>query len=249
MHQGRYMSIQFPFNPLERAVEVESQVMKEGKRLYYRFRPAKFYGGVATADAVGCSFLCAYCWNYKRNLNPGKYKDFYSPQEVVARMLAIAQKNFLNLFRLSGAEPILGDRSFEHLIEIIKILFRYRPGSPFILETNGFFLGYKPELIELFKYLNIKVRVSLKGIDEISFENISGVEKKYFEYPLIALRELEERKVIAWPALMGDFFPHEEVLGFEEFLKDNYTSARIEIENLKPFPFVVENMKKRNLEL
>ncbi len=112
-----------------------------------------------------------------------------------------------------------------------------------------FFLGYKPELIELFKYLNIKVRVSLKGIDEISFENISGAEKKYFEYPLIALRELEERKVITWPALMGDFFTHEEVLGFEEFLKDNYTSARVEIESLKPFPFVVENIKKRNLKL
>jgi len=57
------MALAFPFDPLKRSEQVEVQVTKDNKRLYYRFRPAPYYGGIATADAVGCSFLCAFCWN------------------------------------------------------------------------------------------------------------------------------------------------------------------------------------------
>ena len=53
------MSQDFPFDPVERAEEVERLVLKDEKRLYYRFRAAPYYGGIATADAIGCSFLCA----------------------------------------------------------------------------------------------------------------------------------------------------------------------------------------------
>jgi len=243
------MNITFPFNPLKRSAEVEAEVMDGPKRLYYRFRPAHFYGGIATADAVGCSFLCAYCWNYKRNLELQRYTDYYSPAETASRLLAIAQKNHLNLFRVSGAEPLLGDESFGHLFEVVKVLFRYRSQSPFILETNGFYLGFKPELIELFKYLNVKVRVSLKGIDKDSFEAITGAEGDYFKYPLIALKELQKRNIISWPALMGDFFPQQKVMEFSKFIKKNYCNAPIEVEYLKPFPFVTENLKNRNVKI
>lgn len=243
------MNITFPFDPIKRAKEVEAEVMDGPKRLYYRFRPAHFYGGIATADAVGCSFLCAYCWNYKRNLELQRYTDYYSPAETASRLLAIAQKNHLNLFRISGAEPLLGDESFGHLFEVVKILFRYWPQSPFILETNGLFLGAKPELIELFKYLNVKVRVSLKGIDKESFATITGAKSEYFEYPLRALKELQKRKINSWPALMGDFFPQKAVTEFAKMLKKNYTKAPIEIENLKAFPFVAENLKMRKVKL
>lgn len=243
------MNLIFPFDPSKRAAEVEAEVMDGPQRLYYRFRPAHFYGGIATADAVGCSFLCAYCWNYKRNLELQRYNDYYSPAETASRLLAIAQKNHLNLFRISGAEPLLGEESFGHLFEVVKILFRYWPQSPFILETNGLFLGSQPELIELFKYLNVKVRVSLKGIDKKSFESITGADGSYFEYPLRALRELQERKINAWPALMGDFFPQKKVEEFAQRLKKNYTKAPLEIEYLKPFPFVTDNLKSRNIKL
>jgi len=64
------MSLNFPFDPVERAAEFERLVMKDGKSLYYRFRAAPYYGGITTADAIGCSFICAYCWNYFRHLNP-----------------------------------------------------------------------------------------------------------------------------------------------------------------------------------
>ena len=51
----------FPFDPIQRSHEVEAVVMQGDKRMYYRFRYARFYGGVVTADAVGCCLLCAYC--------------------------------------------------------------------------------------------------------------------------------------------------------------------------------------------
>jgi hypothetical protein len=46
---------------------------------------------------------------------------------------------------------------------------------------------------------------------------------------------------------MGDFFTRAEVRGFEKFLKGAYTRAPLEIENLKAFPFVTENLKKRRI--
>jgi len=240
--------VQIPFDPIQRGIEIERIVMRGIKRLYYRFRPAQFYGGIATADAVGCCFLCAYCWNYQRNLDPGRYQEFFSPHEAAARLLTIAQKNNLNLYRISGAEPILGDRSFRHFKTITEVMFHYRSSTPFILETNGFFLGYQPDLIELLKYMNIKVRVSLKGIDPESFETLTGVRREFYKFPLIGLRELGRRGINAWPALMGDFFPKTDIRDFEKFLKDNCTKAPLEIENLKTFPFVTENLKQRKIE-
>lgn len=237
-----------PFDPVVRGVEMEGIVFQALKRLYYRFRPARFYGGIATADAVGCSFLCAYCWNYGRNLNPGRYQDYYSPHEAASFLLQIAQKNNLNLFRVSGAEPLLGERSFRHLHTLIQILFRYRDSAPFILETNGLYLGYYPDQIELLRYMNVKVRVSLKGIDEESFENLTGAERGFFKYPLIALRELHARGVTAWPTLMGNFFAKDKIRHFERFLQSRYSPAPLEVESLKPFPFVSENMKRRRVE-
>ena len=80
------MKLTFPFDPIVRAAKTEDLVMHEGTRLYYRFRASQFYGGIATADAVGCSFLCAYCWNYDRHLHPDQYRTFYSPREVASRL-------------------------------------------------------------------------------------------------------------------------------------------------------------------
>jgi uncharacterized Fe-S cluster-containing radical SAM superfamily protein len=72
----------FPFDPIRHSKEVESLVMQGDKRRYYRFRFAKSYGGIVTADATGCNLLCAYCWNYSRNLNPSKVGEFFSPIEA-----------------------------------------------------------------------------------------------------------------------------------------------------------------------
>jgi len=241
------VNLNFPFDPLKRAAEVESIVMQGEKRLYYRFRPAPYYGGIATADAVGCSFLCAYCWNYKRNLNPARFREFYNSQQVSSKLLNIAQRKSFNMFRISGAEPILGENSFDHLIDVVDLILQNRPSSVFILETNGFILGCRTDLIEKLKFQNLRIRICLKGVDEESFELITGAQREFFAYPFKALKELEKLGINAWPALMGDLFSHDQILGLKKLLEDYKINAQLELESLEAYPFVLENMKKRKL--
>lgn len=244
------MALEFPFDPQKRSEEVENRVTRDNKRLYYRFRPAPYYGGIATADAVGCSFLCAYCWNYNRNLYPERFKEFHTPREVADRLLHIAKKKSYRLFRISGAEPVLGERSFAHLIEVLRLINQNRSDSLFILETNGFFLGCRTDMLEKFQeFPNLRVRVCLKGVDEKSFEQITGANKDFYRFPLIAVRELERLGVRAWPALMGDLFSRDEIGKFAGSLIENGIRTELELEFLETYPFVLENMKKRGIKI
>ncbi len=241
------MSLNFPFDPVERAAEVERLVMKDGKRLYYRFRAAPYYGGIATADAIGCSFLCAYCWNYFRNLNPARFDKFYSSQQVAENLLRIARKRSFHLFRITGSEPLLGEASLEHLRGVLKIIFQEEPRSVFILETNGFFLGCRKDLVKKLIFKNLWIRISLKGVNEESFELISGAKKEFFRYPLVALKELEKEGMKAWPAVMRDLFSDEDIGRLEKVLEDYGIGVQLEQEVLEEYPFVTENMKRRNV--
>jgi uncharacterized Fe-S cluster-containing radical SAM superfamily protein len=244
------MAMRFPFDPQKRGERVEEIVMRDEERLYYRFRPAPYYGGIATADAVGCGFLCAYCWNYNRNLSPDRFGEFYSSRQVAAKLLDIAKKKSFRLFRISGAEPVLGERSFGHLVEVLRIIGKSRPDSSFILETNGFYLGQRIDLCErLREFRSLLVRVCLKGVDEDSFERITGADKEFFPYPIRALKELERFGIRAWPALMGDLFSRQDIIGFESSLREEGVRSELELESLEAYPFVLENMKKRGFDI
>ncbi|MBE0460365.1 MAG: radical SAM protein [Candidatus Aminicenantes bacterium] len=223
--------------------------MRDKKRLYYRFRAAPYYGGIATADGVGCCFLCAYCWNYYRNLFPDKCNRFYSPQQVAYNLLKIARKKYYRLFRITGSEPILGEKTLEHVVEVIKIIFSEEPRSVFILESNGFFLGYKPDLIKKLKFKNLWIRVSLKGVDKESFEHISGAKKEFFHYPLIAIRELRRQGIKAWPAIMGDLFREQDINRLKATLAEYNIHTELEFEFLEKYPFVLENLSRRNISI
>ena len=237
-----------PFDPVKRAKKVEKSVMKDSKRKYYRFRFAPYYGGIVTADAVGCCFLCAYCWNYYRNLRPEEFGYFYSSEEVARKMLNLAEKRNCGKFRISGAEPILGKASMEHLVDVIRILKNYFRNLEFILETNGLMLGYYQELIEMLSPFKdfLFVRISIKGWDEKSFEKISGAKGEFFEYPLIALKKLREKGIHAWPAAMFDVFGRRGVETLRKRLK-KFGIERIELEYLEKYPFVIENLRKRGI--
>ena len=243
------MKLSFPFDPVERSEESERLVMKDEQRLYHRFRPAPYYGGIATADAVGCSFLCAYCWNYNRNLYPQRFDKFYSAREVASRLLKIAHKKFFHLFRITGSEPLLGENSFHHFLKVITHIFQEKPRSTFILETNGFFLGYRKDLIENLKFPNLWIRIALKGIDEDTFQNITGAKKEFFLHPIMALKELEKQKIKAWPAIMEDLFTENEIGGLRKFLHEFSIKAQLELEYLEKYPFVLENMQERNIKI
>lgn len=242
------MPLSFPFDPVLRSEETETLVMRGESRLYSKFRPAPYYGGIATADAVGCSFLCAYCWNYGRNENPSRSGSFYSPEAVAAKLLAISRRHGFHLFRVTGSEPILGEPSFRHLIKVIEIVFQESPGAGFILETNGFMLGYRETFAEeLRNFPNLLVRVAIKGVDPGSFERITGVRREFFIHPLKALKILADRGVRAWPAVMEDLFSEAEINLLRDILGKNGVQAELELECLEPYPFVLENMKKRGV--
>lgn len=241
------MELSFPFDPIERSVESERQVMRGEKRLYYKFRAAPYYGGIATADAVGCSFLCAYCWNYGRNLNPSRFGKFYSAEEVASILQSIARKRLFHLYRITGSEPVLGETSFSHLIKVIQNVLPEQSHSTFVLETNGLILGYKQELIGKLKFKNLWVRIAIKGTDNDSFERITGAKREFFHYPFLALQELQNQKIKAWPALMGELFTSEEIRNLKRILAEYKIKADLELEVLERYPFVLDNLRKRKI--
>lgn len=239
-----------PFNPLKRAQEVEQLVVKQGQRKYYRFRPAPFYGGLATADAVGCCFLCAYCWNLARNLHPHRAGDFYSGEKVARILLNIARKKGLRQVRISGAEPILGPNSWQHLIYILEVIKKEAPTIRFILETNGFILGYEKNMAkELARFENLLIRVSLKAIEPEKFEKITGARGEFYFYPLQALINLHQAGANFWPAIMSEFFSIEDKKKLKDFLKQNRLPVEVEEEELLLYPYIEENLKQRGFKI
>jgi len=54
------------YDPVQRHLAIEKLVVRnspEGReKKYYRVRPARWYGGIVTADCVGCGLLCKFCW-------------------------------------------------------------------------------------------------------------------------------------------------------------------------------------------
>ena len=227
------------FDPIRRAKEIERVVMKGNRRRYYRFRYSKHYGGIVTADTVGCNLLCAYCWNYYKNLKPKG--ELYSAEDVAERLMRISKAKKCNFFRISGAEPILSIRSAKHLAEVISLT-----EGRFILETNGIMLGYIEDIVSYLKGLDVLVRVSIKGWDEESFERITGAKGRFFEYQMKALRNLEKYGMNFWIAVMFDVFGEEGVAKLKERLD---VSCRMEFEFLERYPFVMENLRKRGITL
>ena len=231
-----------PFDPIKRAEKTENVVMQENRRKYYRFRASRHYGGIVTADAVGCPFLCAYCWNYVRNEDPAGFGEYFTPEDVVKNLSAIARRKKFRLYRISGAEPVLGTASFSHLLRVI-------PVGRFIIETNGVVLGARPDLARQLAGLNISVRISLKGWDGESFERISGARREFYRYPLVALRTLLDAGVDAWPAVMGDLFGSEGARCVAAQLEEMDIRTRIETEYLERYPNVISVMRRRGLEI
>jgi len=223
--------------------------MKNESRLYHKFRPAPYYGGIATADAVGCSFLCAYCWNYFRNENPAAQGRFQEPRDVAWHLLDIAQRKNFRRFRVTGSEPILGEASLGHVVQVIRMISDERPDSLFILETNGLMLGHRREFVQALKFPNLAIRVCLKGTDPESFARVTGSRADFFEVPLAGLRALQEADIEAWPALMEDLFSSEQVRSFQALLAKQGVRGDLELESLEPYPYVIKNLQQRNIQL
>jgi uncharacterized Fe-S cluster-containing radical SAM superfamily protein len=96
------------YDPLELSRQTAKIVCHGPAHKYYRFRPARFCGGIATADCLGCNLRCAFCWAWEQLHQVQELGQFYEAKEVAERLAAIAREKGFSQVRLSGNEPTLG---------------------------------------------------------------------------------------------------------------------------------------------
>lgn len=240
------------YDPLIRHKAIEKLVVRASakgqERKYWRFRFDRWYGGIVTADAVGCGLACRFCWVSDAVMfRPAKVGRFYSPSEVANRLVKMAEKRGFGQLRVSGGEPTIGKR---HLLQLLHHLTEHN--FVFILETNGILIGSDPKYAEdLSKYPFVHVRVSLKGCNEEEFATLTGGKPEGFALQLKALERLVETGVSCHPAVMSAF-------SIKQSLKQLFTQLRsinpqlaenLEIEELILYPHVKRKIKKYGLRL
>lgn len=231
------------FDPLECAKSVDKIINLGERRKYYRFRPAPYYGGISTADCVGCCLRCKFCWSWHIINQPENIGRFYSPEEVAKNLISIARKKRFNQIRISGNEPTINRVHLLKLISLIPDEFQ------FILETNGILIGNDPSYAkDLSKFPNLYVRVSLKGASRNDFSNLTGAKPEGFDLQLKALENLVYEDVNCFPAVMTDFSSPDDILKLryrlEKIKADFYN---FEKEELILYPFVQENLKRAGI--
>ncbi|GLI34628.1 molybdenum cofactor biosynthesis protein MoaA [Desulforhabdus amnigena] len=229
------------YDPVKRAIDTAKIACREDLRKYSRFRPARFYGGIATADCVGCCLQCIFCWSYDSVVRPQAIGEFYSPEEVARKLVGIAGKKGFHQVRISGGEPTL---SKVHLLKVLDLIPK---DIRFILETNGILIGHDEKYARaLASYENLHVRVSLKGTNEEEFSRLTGAIPAGFELQLRALENLIRAGVSTHAAAMVSFSSPEDVerLG-KRLARISQELGEMEIEELVFFnPGVEERLKR-----
>lgn len=231
------------YDPMQKAEETAKIVCRGELRKYRRFRPARFYGGIATADCVGCYLRCVFCWSWHELARPEVIGNFYTPEQVAARLTAIARKNNFARVRISGHEPTL---CREHLVGVLEHL---PPDLLFILETNGILIGHDATYAaELARFENLYVRVSLKGASEEEFSRLTGALPEGFLLQLKALENLHRAGVRVQPAVMTSFSSPENVATLRKRLAEIAPGlADIETEELVLYGDVAERLKRAGI--
>lgn len=231
-------------DPLREAEKLRKVVCKNEKRKYYRFRGGDFYGGIATADCVGCILDCAYCWSFYPRKNPEKLDQFFSPREVAERLIRIAVKKGYKNVRISGNEPTLCKN---HLLKVISLI---PEDFTFVLETNGILID-EDFAKQLSKFKNLYVRVSIKGANEEMFSKITRAKPEFFQFQLNALKFLIENKIPCGAAIMADLYEEKDLAEIKERLSKIHPDLAegLEFENLIIFPFVERRLKERKIKI
>ncbi|UCD14460.1 MAG: radical SAM protein [Thermoplasmatales archaeon] len=227
------------YNPAELAKKTESIVTNENMKKYYRFRATGFYGGIATADTVGCNLRCKFCWSANSVWNAKNTGNFYSPEHVAERLHEIALQKSYSQMRISGGEPTIGRKHLVALLENISTEFL------FILETNGILLGMDPTYVqELAAFKNLHVRVCLKGCTSEEFSWLTGA-KEGFEYQLKALEHLIDENLSFNIALVSIRGNKQEL--FERLKRMNLGGIMIEEEAIKLYPHVRKRLNNEGI--
>jgi len=228
---------------LENLIKQTQALVSKGRlRKYYRFRWARYYGGIATADCVGCCLRCLFCWSWDIACHPDTAGSFFTPEQVAYHLQKTARKHHGTQMRISGNEPTLNR---EHLLEVLGYIpFDYG----FILETNGILLGLdRSYCSELARFSNLHVRVSLKGCSPSEFIRLTGVGGKGFELQIKALENLVSEGVSCHPALMSfaGAQPVSVLAGHLNAIDPKL--ADIEEEELIPYPPALERLHRARI--
>jgi len=217
------------------------------ERKYWRFRRDRWYGGIVTADAVGCGLLCKYCWvSDSVMFQPAETGRFYPPDVVAKILVDLAKKKGLGQLRVSGGEPIIGKA---HLLQLLDHL--EGRGLFFILETNGILLGNDLKYADdLAKHKFIHVRVSLKGCNENEFAKLTDAQPEGFTLQLKALENLVRANVKCHPAVMTSFSTQQSLQQLAERLRriSPMLAEELEIEELILYPSVKRKTYKHGLK-
>ena len=210
-------------------------------RKYTNFYVAKTYGRAANAYTVGCCLRCIFCSVEISRDFPERYGVFYTPRDVVQRLLHLAEERDTDKLKISGGEPAIGK---EHLLSVLDLLSE--TDYQFILETNGILLGASPDYAgALRKYENLHVRVSLKAGNAQGFEERTGAMGEYYILPFIAIKNLKEAGVDFHVACMSDpeIMLREERLDMLRELKNVGYKEEIEEESFIPYDTTLTRLR------
>ena len=227
------------YDPAELSKKIENIVINENWKKYYRFRATGFYGGIATADVVGCNLRCKFCWSSNSVWNAKNTGKFYSSRQVADALHEIARSKGYTKVRVSGGEPTIGRK------HLIVLLDNISPEFLFILETNGILLGADKSYVkELSRFRNLHVRVCLKGCNSEEFSMLTGAEKG-FEYQIKALENLRDERVGFNIALVSA--KHEEKQLLDRLTEMGLGDIMVEEEEIKLYPPVRKRLDKEGL--
>jgi uncharacterized Fe-S cluster-containing radical SAM superfamily protein len=238
------------YDPIVRHRAIEKLVTRSAgdahERKYWRFRVDRWYGGIVTADAVGCGLLCKFCWVSDRiMMRPGEVGKFYNPETVARTLIEMAGKKGIRRVRVSGGEPTIGK---DHLLQVLEGL--KKQGLVFILETNGILIGEdKSYAHELAEFPFAHVRVSLKGCSEEEFSSLTGAKQEGFLLQLKALQNLVRENVHCHPAVMVSFSPENSLQRLIERIRaiEPKLVELLETEELILYPSVKTKVRKHGL--
>jgi uncharacterized Fe-S cluster-containing radical SAM superfamily protein len=228
------------YDPIDIAKKVEETVVHGALKKYYRFRPTGFYGGIATADTVGCNLRCKFCWSAASVWNAQQTGDLYSPDKVAAELHRIAKMKRYRQVRVSGGEPTIGK---QHLLALLGAM---STTYTFILETNGILLGYDSQYVkELSSFGNLHIRVCLKGADKEEFILFTGAARG-FEYQIKALALLRDACMSFNVALVSTN-PAKKQRLYRQLKEMGLGQVMVEEEEITLYPMVKARLNKEHL--
>ncbi|MFN3804631.1 MAG: radical SAM protein [Pyrobaculum sp.] len=226
---------------LKHAVKTDGEIY----RRYKRFRGGRWYGGIATADVVGCNLRCGMCWAWRNTSFVLTGGVWMSPSEVAERLEEIAKSRGYRQVRISGGEPLIAP---QHVLKAIDLL----PNYIFVVETNGLLVD-RVLARELARRTHAVVRISIKGATAEEFQKITQSPPSYFYQQLEAIRALVESGMEpcrdVYPAAMLGFSTEQGVKTLERALAeiDPRLSQCIDVEYVILYPHVVKLMRARGL--